>query len=536
MPHSLIAILLARGFGPGRPPRASLAILLLVSIAIPMTSARSYPPPYDNLPTWRPGITVGIPGVAVQVDATDFGARGDGAEDDAPAIQRAIEAVNPPGAVLLPAGDYRVGSTIHLRSGVVLRGQGPERTRLRARASDNQHAVVDISGQADPDGIGEIPLRSGFSAGSTELTTETPASLSAGDFVALFSDNDPGLLYTDPRWQTGWAQDVVGQILGLAAADGSHLTLDRPLRLDYRDDLRPRLTVFRPIVRAGIEDLHLIQENDRFGAVIQIDRASECWVRNVHSEFCLRAHVWITRSRGIVVRDSLFHHAHDYGGGGRGYGVVAGRHATDCLVENNVFDHLRHALMTKEGANGNVFGYNASHRCLHNCDISVHGHYSYENLFEGNIVQRIVYADYWGPTGPRTTSFRNRVLNDGPHVRGAAIELRDHSHHAFILANTLVRRALQVHPSVRHAHLHGNLFLAAEPSGDAALTVDSQPPEPPPPASLYLSEAPDWWGSRPWPAIGADADLRSQRSDGPLAAIPAEERHLAIRDRLNAVE
>jgi len=28
-------------------------------------------------------------------------------------------------------------------------------------------------------------------------------------------------------------------------------------------------------------------------------------------------------------------------------------------------------------------------------DISVHGHYAYSNLFEGNIVQEITVSDYW---------------------------------------------------------------------------------------------------------------------------------------------
>jgi hypothetical protein len=208
-------------------------------------------------------------------------------------------------------------------------------------------------------------------------------------------------------------------------------------------------------------------------------------------------------------------------------GVVAGDHATDCLVENNTFFHLRHAMMTKQGANGNVFGYNASflnyaHEGARSygrlCDISQHGHFSYMNLFEGNVVQFVTFADWWGPTGPQSTCFRNRVLDRG-------IEVKDQSHAQNVLANTLLGGGIAVEASCRDAWVEKNLFVKSAVSGRDALTVGPGPTGWKLPASLYLAGKPAWWGDRPWPAIGADVD-RAALADGQKpSAIPAEQRY-----------
>lgn len=73
-------------------------------------------------------------------------------------------------------------------------------------------------------------------------------------------------------------------------------------------------------------------------------------------------------------------------------------------------------MMVKTGTNGNVFGYNYSidpyrSETIHDYsgDVSLHGHYAFANLFEGNLVQNIIIDHYWGPSGPLNTFFRNRA-------------------------------------------------------------------------------------------------------------------------------
>jgi hypothetical protein len=203
-------------------------------------------------------------------------------------------------------------------------------------------------------------------------------------------------------------------------------------------------------------------------------------------------------------RDSYFHHAFDYGGGGHGYGVSLGFHTTDCLVENNIFRHLRHAMMVQVGACGNVFGYNYSLENVQGtgetnlnqgwtpCDISLHGHYPYCNLFEGNVVQEIDVADYWGPCGPGNTFLRNEVLAEG-------LEIFDYSHGQNVVGNEIGsgRYGLLIDTSVEGTLGHGN-------DVNGSVQWDDSIADHTIPVSYYLTVKPWFFGDTPWPIIGPD--------------------------------
>ncbi|MCA1222295.1 glycoside hydrolase family 55 protein [Streptomyces sp. 8L] len=76
-----------------------------------------------------------LPSPEVVADVRDFGARGDGATDDAPALNRALAAAGARGggAVLVPPGRYRIEDVVRVgHDGVVLRGAGSGRTTLYA--------------------------------------------------------------------------------------------------------------------------------------------------------------------------------------------------------------------------------------------------------------------------------------------------------------------------------------------------------------------------------------------------------------------
>jgi hypothetical protein len=459
----------------------------------------------------------------VKIDARKAGCVGDGTHDDLPVLQKAVDSVDRPGAVFLPAGTYLLRGELKLPSGIVLRGAGPEATRLIVENPQPSTAAIKFRGGYDGK---EVPLAGGVMAGSTNLTLAIDAKLSVGQYLDLRGDNDPKVMYTRSEWNAEWAKASVGQVVRVKSVAGRQVTLDRPVRLEYRAELNPRVQPLRMVERAGVEDLAIRRANDAETTIIDMWCAADCWVRNVHSYFCYRAHVFTSLVRGVTVRDSVMHHAWDYGGGGHGYGVVAGMHATDCLVENNTFFHLRHAMMTKQGANGNVFGYNASflndaHEGARSygkmCDISQHGHFSYMNLFEGNVVQFISFSDWWGPVGPQSTCFRNRVLDQG-------IEIKDHSHDENVLVNTLLSRGVAVETNCLEAWVEKNLFVKSAATGRDALTVGPVAAGWKLPASLYLDGKPAWWGDRPWPSIGADVDRAALAEGRGLSAIPAEKR------------
>ncbi len=77
-------------------------------------------------------LILAFPAVAAgqTLDVTAYGAKADGVTDDRAAIQRAIDACPAGGTVTLPAGTYRVGSTVNLKSGITIQGAGPEQSIL----------------------------------------------------------------------------------------------------------------------------------------------------------------------------------------------------------------------------------------------------------------------------------------------------------------------------------------------------------------------------------------------------------------------
>lgn len=479
-------------------------VLILVSTCLlgGLLSAEESPIPAKRLIAWRPGVEGGIPKVKVRTKLKSSAlAKGDAAT----LIQAAIDMAKSPGAVLLPEGAFTLKSPLRLKSGVVLRGMGPTKTHLTFNLPETKHAgAIQITG-----GFGkeEIAVAGDLAAGSETISLAGTARLKKGQIILLISDNDAAVMYTNPKWNASWARNSVGQIFCVTGSGKKSIKVDTPLRLACRKDLNPRILVLEPIEQAGVEDLSLKRLDKAEDYIIGINNAVNCWVRNVISSFCMRSHIWISRSRFVSVVESYFHHAHDYGGGGHGYGVTAGTHTTDCLISNNAFRHLRHSMMVKQGANGNVFSYNYSieHKL---CDISIHGHYSYMNLFEGNVVQFVQYADYWGPTGPLTTCFRNRVTGN--------ILVRDHSHKANVIGNVLLKGGLSIDRSCKDVFALANRIKGKLTGGDKD-AVKALPP------SLYLKGAPSFWGDRPWPGIGADVD-----EAGKAATLPAEDRYREV--------
>jgi hypothetical protein len=83
------------------------------------------------------------PTAASRVSVKDFGARGDGITDDAPAIQAALDSVPAGGGtVLVPAGDYRLGRTLVIsHDRTTFTGEGPT-SILRLRDGVQQTGII----------------------------------------------------------------------------------------------------------------------------------------------------------------------------------------------------------------------------------------------------------------------------------------------------------------------------------------------------------------------------------------------------------
>ena len=475
--------------------RLILIIMLISYVPIDVHAANVYGQSF----IWNPGVEGGIPHKSISVNVKDFGAKGDGVTDDYAAIDKAIKSVADGGAVFIPEGNYLIKTKLSLSKPIVLRGEGPERTNLLIdHSSDGFEIITYKRGQW-------VKIEDGFSKGSTKLIVTSPELIKPGLYIEIQQDNDPEVMYTIPDWNTGWAAGAVGQIAKIVSIEGDTVTIDEPLRTNYRAELNPvaRTQGFAEYV--GFEDFTVKRVDTSDTNMFYFKNAANCWIKNVHSMLPRKAHVSVTTGYRIEVRDSFFEDATAWDGGGHGYGVELGFHVTNCLVENNIFKHLRHSMMVHIGANGNVFGYNYSIEPYQSeggnwtpCDISIHGHYPYANLFEGNIVQEVTIADYWGPAGPENTFLRNRIEKEG-------ISVEDSSNYQNFIGNELVGAGIVWDTDSRYPHRidpftflrHGN-YIGGSIEWDPNISDKSII------KSYYLDHKPEFYGSLHWPSTGAD--------------------------------
>lgn len=437
-----------------------------------------------------------VPYYPATVNVIDFGAVGDGTTDNFTAFQNALNATMEGEAVYIPPGTYLLNSTLALLQGRVLRGECPSNTVLQFDLGENNVDCIEILTYQ----YGTYTaVTGGFTKGSSTLTVADASNFTVGSYAELEQENDAALMYTSSTWNVSWAANSVGQMLKITAINGNELTISPPLSISYNSSLNPQVRPTGLIENVGIENLKLERLDAGDGYTVLIKNAANCWVHNVESAFTYRSHIIIDSGIHIDIRDNYFHHAHDYGGGGHGYGVTCGDHATACLIENNVFHTLRHAMMVKQGANMNVFGYNYSYDPHWDIsttnippDISLHGHYPNMNLFEGNIVQEPTSADYWGPSGPGNTFFRNRIATSD-------LKVADYSHEQYIIGNELVGIAnvINIDASVLNTFIHGNIE-------NGMVTWDANCPSMTLADSYYLNGTPTFWNDLPFPAFGPE--------------------------------
>lgn len=380
------------------------------------------------------------------INIKDFGAKGDGIIDDSSAFIKAITEAKSNTEIFIPEGTYLLKSPLKIYKSIILKGQGVSKTKLifNFKNSPSLDAIT-----IGPEGKTDwVEVVSGFKKGSKILEIKDSLFFSSGVFAEIEQDNDPEKMYTSQEWNQSWAQNVVGQIFQIVSAEGKIITTDEPLHIDFEENLKPRIRILYMTSGAGLENLYIKRMDKGDGNIITIKNCVYCRIKNIESEYAYRTHVSIERSYRCSVLNSYFHHAHDYGGGGHGYGVEIKHHGCNNLVENNRFFHLRHSMMVHLGANGNVFGYNESENPFATsdhtpgtviCDISIHGHYPFMNLFEGNKVAKIEFSDWWGPCGPGNTLFKNTVTDEN-------IIVRDQTLFQNIIGNNLIKGRIIIYP------------------------------------------------------------------------------------------
>ncbi len=293
------------------------------------------------------------------VSVKDFGAKGDGATDDTAAFQKALTTVKG-GAIEIPQGRYRITDILEIkRSGIVLRGAGPDKSVLffpkqlndikpnwgettSGRPTSNYSwsgGFVWFKGN-----VGNRPLATIIAIahrGDTAVRVSNTTNLKVGQRVEILEtdmrDNSlADLLYSGDAGDTS-------QLLGSTRASivchvlkitGDHIEIDRPLRFDIKPQWQPQMVSFEPTVsESGVEDLgfefpitpyagHFTELG--FNAVA-FSGVSDCWASNLRisnadsgifskSYFCTISRVTFESARPPDATGSTGHHGFNFEG------------------------------------------------------------------------------------------------------------------------------------------------------------------------------------------------------------------------------
>ncbi len=379
--------------------------LLFLIITISFASAQDIPD--SRICDWQRPAKEAQPSDNI-INAIEAGLKTGGAIPNDEALKQILDE-NDSVTVFFPEGVFLFENPVNLRSNQNIIGSGRE-TQFFFNGDAGSDFIV-IRGTKYRT---LIQLNTDVQQGQKSLPD--PDSRLSENYMYLIKDNDSSKITSD------WASFSTGQMISIAGLNGDSAITDRQIRRYF--DSGAYMEMFSPaenIVLKGFLIYNGSQADGQF-ANIRIINGRNILIECIESYFCHFAHIAINESKEITVRGSYFNDAHSFGGGGRGYGIAVQYSSGDCLIENNIFERLRHSILLQAGANGNIISYNYSHSPFWTeenlpsdaaGDIVLHGNYPYMNLFESNICQNIVIDDSHGINGPNNTFLRNRAENYG---------------------------------------------------------------------------------------------------------------------------
>jgi hypothetical protein len=154
------------------------------------------------------------------VNVKDFGAKGDGATNDAGAFSAAIAAVATTGqSIYVPAGTYVIGSVLSTTGHLNMFGDG-EKSVLDFSGITAAASGITVTGT-----VTEIQAVSSASAGNLSVVFATPPSLTTGDVFILFDDA--------VLWNSARVYYYTGEWLECREVSGNTASTTNPLYSSY---------------------------------------------------------------------------------------------------------------------------------------------------------------------------------------------------------------------------------------------------------------------------------------------------------------
>jgi hypothetical protein len=308
---------------------------------------------FNQPPAWQPQSAIAIGPViatgsseprfvsdrfADSVNVKDFGAVGDGVADDAPSIQAAVSS----GAkhVHIPAGTYKILSTISAPSGVSLTGDGISATLLDgsgatfANLTNGKHIIV---GNAT---LTQLPaLGTNAAKGDSTLTFSSTPSLAVGDVIVIYNP-------TDSSWNAARTYYRAGEFARVALVNGSTVTLQGRVVDDY---LTSAVNVYKftgagssHLANFSLKGLNATNTNSIQG--IEFYRCVDSSIENVRVTNCSYIQIGFRqcfnmRASGVTCEEDFVVGA----GGGTDYGLAI-TNSQNVFVSDSYFSATRHGV------------------------------------------------------------------------------------------------------------------------------------------------------------------------------------------------
>lgn len=366
-----------------------------------------------KLPDWKQAGTI-VPDR--YYNQLEFNGDATGKIDNTPLLQQLLDTLKKPTVVVLGNGNFLFKSKIILPSGCVLRGRGAQHTILQFSQNSVHAPSIEIRGTENSTFYPLITNALQDSA-MIQIDIKNALKVKKGQILRLYQ-NDSSLI------NDSWALKSTGQLVEVADVLDDKIVILQKLRQDFLLSKSAGFKIVTPAIYSGIEHLKIIRydyTNTGSGSSnILLRYAWKTIIKSVESENCNFAHLEANYSGKLLVEDSYFHDAFNFGGNGRAYGIMLQYSTGDALIQNNIFKTLRHAMILQAGANGNVFAFNYATQSKKEIfagfygpgeDIALHGNYPFGNLFEGNEVNIASVDNSHGKNGPTNTFFKNRITN-----------------------------------------------------------------------------------------------------------------------------
>ena len=337
----------------------------------------------------------GNPPGAVYDAVIDYGADNTGTGDACASIQQAIDDAGTAGGgiVLLPEGVYRCDGLLRITdSGVVLRGEGPDRTHLFFTAVTGMTGRAHITFDGAPQQGADLLLAAEGENRSTTVYLDDASSLQAGDevsdgwviteeFTAEHNMTGTWVSFTG-QWKPIFRREVVAVDL---ESTPHEVVLDVPLR--YPAKLRDGASLRKEtgyLQECGIESLavsNAVAWEDAWTEVrvhaIHMIEVRDSWIKDVHSAVSpyepegvyhlQNGGLKILSSKRITVADCRMEMAQHRGDGGSGYLFEIGK-SNEVLIRDCAGIRGRHNFVQNWdfGTTGCVFlrCESAEGRCL----------------------------------------------------------------------------------------------------------------------------------------------------------------------------